>query len=117
MAPPMKLKQIVWIWPGTSLLALILLIGLCLPTWGAGTCTNFVSDGSFEMEVDPYVPAWRQYSDNFGSPLCNSETCGGSYARPPGAWPPVRWPAPVATLPALPARLAPDERVPGAMSG
>jgi hypothetical protein len=82
----MKLKQIVWIWPGTSLLALILLIGLCLPTWGAGTCTNFVSDGSFEMEVDPYVPAWRQYSDNFGSPLCNSETCGGSYARPPGAW-------------------------------
>jgi len=69
----------------TYVAAILLLLVFCLPAWGAATCTEFVNDGGFEYEVDPYVPSWLQASTTFGSPLCDFETCGLNLPRT-GTW-------------------------------
>ncbi len=45
-------------------------------TGGGGTCTNVINDGGFELGRNS--GAWQEASTNFGSPLCDVTTCGGT---------------------------------------
>jgi hypothetical protein len=63
--------------------AALLLLFFSLPVWSAGTCTEFVNDGSFEDETT--FMWWKQTSTTFESPLCDLDMCGYSLART-GAW-------------------------------
>jgi hypothetical protein len=53
-------------------------MGFCLPSSGAGTCDNFVMDGSFENEI--VFQWWEQTSSNNYYPICNLESCGFNFA-------------------------------------
>ena len=57
------------------------------PVWSfttAGQCSERVADGSFEGGTAG--PAWTQVSTNFGTPLCDPNTCGVVAARTGDWW-------------------------------
>jgi hypothetical protein len=51
----------------------------------AATCTDFIKDGSFELGIPSPPSPWLQYSSNYGSPLCDPNTCPAAGAKS-GTW-------------------------------